>query len=677
MQAIGQLAGGVAHDFNNVLTAIIGYSDLLLANHRPTDPSFQDIMQIKQNANRAAGLVRQLLAFSRRQTLRPQTLQLNDVLSELQMLLRRLVGETIELDVVHGRDLWLVKADLNQFEQVIVNLVVNARDAMRGRRPHHAAHPQRPGRRMRRPQETWRSSPADYVLVEVAGHRPRHSAGRARQDLRAVLHHQGGRQGHRPRPVDGLRHRQADRRLRVLRQRAGRRARPSASSCRATSPAKRPTSRSRRRPRSRPPISPAAARSCWSRTRRRCAPSPRARSPRAATRCSRPSPASTRCAWSKRPSGEIDLIVSDVIMPEMDGPTMLTELRRRGLDGQDRLRLRLRRRRLRPQPAGGAGIPLPAEALHAQAADRDGEGSDELSAVPESPFKYRPISCVLRGREPISPATNSRSRSTRRSRWSARCSIKGEPGTGKTLLAHEIAASLGAPLIAWHIKSTTRAQQGLYEYDAVSRLRDSQLGDARVSDIRNYIKRGKLWEAFASTARPVLLIDEIDKADIEFPNDLLLELDRMEFHVYETGETVQAKRRPIVVITSNNEKELPDAFLRRCFFHYIRFPDTETMRADRRRAFPGAQAAAGRRGLAPVLRRARDAGTEEEADDVGAARLAEAAGERGHRPRRCASATHEADPAAARRAIEERAGRASVRAARVPEPARALGRPRP
>jgi MoxR-like ATPase len=157
--------------------------------------------------------------------------------------------------------------------------------------------------------------------------------------------------------------------------------------------------------------------------------------------------------------------------------------------------------------------------------------------------------------------------------------IKGEPGTGKTLLAEEIAGALGAPLLSWHIKSTTKAQQGLYEYDAVSRLRDSQLGDARVSDIRNYIKRGKLWEAFTAPERPVLLIDEIDKADIEFPNDLLLELDRMEFFVYETGETVRATRRPIVVITSNNEKELPDAFLRRCFFHYIRFPDAETMRA--------------------------------------------------------------------------------------------------
>ena len=165
--------------------------------------------------------------------------------------------------------------------------------------------------------------------------------------------------------------------------------------------------------------------------------------------------------------------------------------------------------------------------------------------------------------------------------------IKGEPGTGKTLLAQEIAEAIEAPLISWHIKSTTRAQQGLYEYDAVSRLRDSQLGDARVSDIRNYIRRGKLWEAFTLDRRPVLLIDEIDKADIEFPNDLLLELDRMEFHVYETGETVKAERRPIVVITSNNEKELPDAFLRRCFFHYIRFPDAETMQRIVDAHYPG------------------------------------------------------------------------------------------
>jgi MoxR-like ATPase len=155
--------------------------------------------------------------------------------------------------------------------------------------------------------------------------------------------------------------------------------------------------------------------------------------------------------------------------------------------------------------------------------------------------------------------------------------IKGEPGTGKTVLAEEIARAIDAPLMAWHIKSTTKAAQGLYEYDAVSRLRDSQLGDPRVSDIRNYIKRGKLWEAFTSDTRPVLLIDEIDKADIEFPNDLLLEIDRMEFHVYETGETIRAAKRPIVIITSNNEKELPDAFLRRCFFHYIKFPDSGTL----------------------------------------------------------------------------------------------------
>src|SRR6202521_2106622 len=155
--------------------------------------------------------------------------------------------------------------------------------------------------------------------------------------------------------------------------------------------------------------------------------------------------------------------------------------------------------------------------------------------------------------------------------------VKGEPGTGKTILAHEIAKALGKNLITWHIKSTTKAQQGLYEYDAVARLRDSQLGEAKVQDIRNYIQRGKLWEAFTADAAPVLLIDEIDKADIEFPNDLLLELDRMEFYVYETRRTIQARHRPIVIITSNNEKELPDAFLRRCFFHYIRFPDRETM----------------------------------------------------------------------------------------------------
>ena len=167
--------------------------------------------------------------------------------------------------------------------------------------------------------------------------------------------------------------------------------------------------------------------------------------------------------------------------------------------------------------------------------------------------------------------------------------IKGEPGTGKTILAHEVAQALKAPLIEWHIKSTTKAQHGLYEYDAVKRLRDSQLGDDRVHDISNYIVRGKLWDAFEFDQRPVLLIDEIDKADIEFPNDLLLELDRMEFYVYETQTQVKAAQRPIVVITSNNEKELPDAFLRRCFFHYISFPDTETMNEIVEVHYPGIQ----------------------------------------------------------------------------------------
>jgi MoxR-like ATPase len=164
--------------------------------------------------------------------------------------------------------------------------------------------------------------------------------------------------------------------------------------------------------------------------------------------------------------------------------------------------------------------------------------------------------------------------------------VKGEPGTGKTELARQVAAALDLPLIEWDVKSTTKAQQGLYEYDAVSRLRDSQLGEARVHDVRNYIRKGKLWQAFEAEGRVVLLIDEIDKADIEFPNDLLQELDRMEFHVYETGEMVRAKHRPVVIITSNNEKELPDAFLRRCFFHYIRFPDPDTLAAIVRVHFP-------------------------------------------------------------------------------------------
>ncbi len=175
--------------------------------------------------------------------------------------------------------------------------------------------------------------------------------------------------------------------------------------------------------------------------------------------------------------------------------------------------------------------------------------------------------------------------------------VKGEPGTGKTILAQEIATALGKDLITWHIKSTTKAQQGLYEYDAVTRLRDGQLGDPKVGDIRNYILRGKLWEAFTAEVSPVLLIDEIDKADIEFPNDLLLELDRMEFYVYETRETVAAKHRPVVIITSNNEKELPDAFLRRCFFHYIRFPDRDTMTRILDVHYPGLQKALVREAL--------------------------------------------------------------------------------
>ncbi len=165
--------------------------------------------------------------------------------------------------------------------------------------------------------------------------------------------------------------------------------------------------------------------------------------------------------------------------------------------------------------------------------------------------------------------------------------VKGEPGTGKTELARQVAASLGLPMVEWNIKSTTRAHQGLYEYDAVSRLRDSQLGEARVHDIANYIRKGKLWQAFEADQKVVLLIDEIDKADIEFPNDLLQELDQMEFHVYETGETIRAKHRPVVIITSNNEKELPDAFLRRCFFHYIRFPDAETLKKIVEVHYPG------------------------------------------------------------------------------------------
>jgi len=208
--------------------------------------------------------------------------------------------------------------------------------------------------------------------------------------------------------------------------------------------------------------------------------------------------------------------------------------------------------------------------------------------------------------------------------------VKGEPGTGKTMLAEEVAQALGLPLIQWHIKSTTKAQQGLYEYDAVSRLRDSQLGDERVKDIQNYIVKGVLWQAFTAEEPVALLIDEIDKADIEFPNDLLRELDRMEFYCYETRELVKAKTRPLVFITSNNEKELPDAFLRRCFFHYIKFPDADTMRQIVDVHFPTLKKRPAHRCPQNLLRRAQPAWSEEKAQHQRVAGLAQAAGGRGH-----------------------------------------------
>ena len=235
--------------------------------------------------------------------------------------------------------------------------------------------------------------------------------------------------------------------------------------------------------------------------------------------------------------------------------------------------------------------------------------------------------------------------------------IKGEPGTGKTMLAEEVAASLGMKLLRWHIKSTTKAQQGLYEYDAVSRLRDSQLGDDRVHDIANYIKKGMLWQAFDSEEQVVLLIDEVDKADIEFPNDLLVELDKMEFFVYETGERVQAKHRPIIIITSNNEKELPDAFLRRCFFHYINFPDQATMHQIVDVHFPDIKQELVREALEiffQVRERQRPA---QETVHLRADRLAETAAVRRHLPRRADQPRPvTGDAATVRRPAEERAG---------------------
>jgi MoxR-like ATPase len=241
--------------------------------------------------------------------------------------------------------------------------------------------------------------------------------------------------------------------------------------------------------------------------------------------------------------------------------------------------------------------------------------------------------------------------------------VKGEPGTGKTQLAEEIAAALDKPLHRWHIKSTTKAQHGLYEYDAVSRLRDSQLGEAKVHDIGNYIVKGRLWEAFDSDVQTVLLIDEIDKADIEFPNDLLLELDRMEFFIHETRQLIKARHRPIVVITSNNEKELPDAFLRRCFFHFIRFPDAETMTRIVAVHFPDLKRELLAEALNAFYRVREVPGLKKKTLDLGAPRLAQAPARRGRAGRGAARRRSAEEPAAAvRRAAEERAGRTPVRA---------------
>ena len=251
--------------------------------------------------------------------------------------------------------------------------------------------------------------------------------------------------------------------------------------------------------------------------------------------------------------------------------------------------------------------------------------------------------------------------------------VKGEPGTGKTELARQVAASLNLPLIEWHVKSTTKAQQGLYEYDAVGRLRDSQLGQARVDDVRNYIRKGKLWQAFEAEGRAVLLIDEIDKADLEFPNDLLQELDRMEFHIYETGETVRATARPVVIITSNNEKDLPDAFLRRCFFHYIAFPDRDTMRQIVEMHFPGLKEALLAEALTCFYALRDTPGLKKKPSTQRDAGLAAPCSGRRPDARRPARRAGRGPAPALWGAAQDRTGSASVRTSGLFRPRRALG----